>query len=318
MSVFDPNWSDKRVWNYLRELGCWSANISIEPLAGGLCNRSFVVTDSASKYVARIGTDIPVHGIIQTSVHTSMIVAAQIGVSPQVQYSEQGLAILDFLPGGCLRPQDMESNNINLERIATALRKVHQGSSYVNGALTYFWPFQVIRNYARVGQQKQSRLISLLPEVLRINNILEQSIKPYQPVFTHNDTVPQNFMFDNDSDIWIIDWDYGGYGHPMFDLVGVSCNADLSEKSEKTLFEMYYGTIDYELEHQLIAFKLALNLREYMWGMVQEVTSDLDSANVAASMTELYPDQEPGYEGYTDLNRERFEANWKLHRKQFE
>ena len=316
--MFDPEWSDDAIVDYLRKLNCWSGGIEVEPLFGGLCNRSFVVTDRTSRAVARIGTDILVHGIIQTSVRASMIAAADIGVSPQIRHSEPGLAIVEFIPGGCLRMEDMEGHPKNLNNIVELLKRLHQGSSHVHGSLTYFWPFQVIRNYVNVGQSKGSRLMDVLPEIIRINNLIESTVQPYTPVFTHNDTVPQNFMFDDENNIWLIDWDYGGYGHPMFDLVGVSCNADMSEESEAELFEMYYGTVDDATHRQLTAFKLALNLREYMWGMVQEVTSDLDSDNVAASMTDLYPDQEPGYEGYTNMNRTRFESNWEQYREIFE
>ncbi len=316
--MLNPEWNDEKIEEYLRTLDCWSGEIDVQPLVGGLCNKSFVVTDSKRKAVARIGTDIPVHGIMQTSVQASTLAAADIGVSPAVGYTEKSLVILDFIPGGCLRPEDMDNNATNCEKIVDLLKRVHGGSDHVRGALTYFWPFQVIRNYVEIGTQKDSRLINEFAELIRINNLIEQSIQPYTPVLTHNDAVPQNFMFGASDDIWLIDWDYGGYGHPMFDLVGVSCNADMSEQSENELFEMYYGKLTEDLQLQLTVFKLILNLREYMWGMVQEVTSDLDSENVAASMTDLYPDQEPGYEGYTNMNRVRFEANWERYRHMFE
>ncbi len=315
---FDPKWNDDRIFDYLRSLKCWNGNIQVTPLFGGLCNRSFVVTDSDGRAVARIGMDIPVHGIIQTSVQAAMIAAADIDVSPQIRHAEPGLAIVEFVPGGCLRMEDLQGNSENLQKITDALKRLHRGSNSVRGALTYFWPFQVIRNYVAIGLKKQSRLSDLLPGINRTNNLIEATVAPYTPVFTHNDTVPQNFMFDDDGKIWLIDWDYGGYGHPMFDLVGVSCNADMSEASEAELFEMYYGRVNDSIRRQLTAFKLALNLREYMWGMVQEVTSDLDSDNVAASMTDLYPDQEPGYTGYTNMNRTRFETNWQRYREMFE
>ncbi len=316
--MFDPEWSDEKVKDYLAQLDCWDGSIEMEPLVGGLCNRSFVVTDQSSQSVARIGTDILVHGITQTSVQTSMIAAAEIGVSPAIRYIERGLAVVDFLTGGCLRPEDMGGNQRNCALIVKCLKRLHAGSSQISGPLTYFWPFQVVRQYIGVGYRHNSRLTDQFPELLRINNLLEKTIEAFQPVFTHNDTVPQNFMFDDNKDIWVIDWDYGGYGHPMFDLVGVSCNADMQVAHENELFEMYYGKLSEQLTKQLTAFKLVLNLREYTWGMVQEAVSDLDSANVAASMTELYPDQDPGYEGYTNLNRERFETNWVTYQGLFE
>lgn len=51
----------------LRHCRSGAASPAIDDLIGGLCNRSFVVTDSNRKLVVRIGFDIPVHGIMQHS-----------------------------------------------------------------------------------------------------------------------------------------------------------------------------------------------------------------------------------------------------------
>ncbi len=316
--MIQPDWSNERIFEHLSGLPCWNGAISIEPLIGGLCNKSFVVSDSDTKYVARIGTDILVHNITQTSVQTSMRAAADIAVTPALRYAEPQLAVVDFLDGGCVRPEDIEGNEENCRKIVECVKRLHRGSGAVHGPLTYFWPFQVIRQYVAIGTEHDSRLTGEFPEVLRINDLLERSIEPFHAVFTHNDTVPQNFMFDQQEKIWLIDWDYGGFGHPMFDLVGIGCNADASEETDALLASLYFGRLDDSLERQLNAFRLILNLREYMWGMVQEVTSSLDSDSVMASMAELYPDQDAGYEGYTNMNRSRFEANWERYRSQFE
>ncbi len=316
--MIQPDWSNEQICAHLSNLSCWNGDISIEPLIGGLCNKSFVVTDSKARYVARIGTDITVHNITQTSVQTSMRAAAQIGVTPALRYTEPQLAIVDFLDGGGVRPEDIEGNQENCRKIIECVKRLHQGSEAVEGPLTYFWPFQVIRQYVSIGTKFNSRLIGEFPNILKINALLEQAVEPFHAVFTHNDTVPQNLMFDGQQKIWLIDWDYGGFGHPMFDLVGIGCNADASDETEQLLAELYFGRVDKSLQRQLNAFKLILNLREYTWGMVQEVTSSLDSDSVAASMSELYPDQDAGYEGYTNMNRERFEANWERYRGQFE
>ncbi len=318
-----PQWDEAQIQNYLSALPCWEGNLdngslTIERLVGGLCNRNYRIRHADGEHVARIGKDIAVHGIIQSSVQASMHAAGEIGISPKVILSESHLTIVDFLPGGCLKPEDFIEDEDRIGAIVALLERLHAGSSQVREALTYFWPFQVVRNYIAIGTERESRLCDEFPEVLRINSLLESAIDRFIPVFTHNDTVPQNFVFDGDGEIWMIDWDYGGYGHPMFDLVGVSCNADMAEKYERILFEKYYGTLTEALHRQLIAFKLALNLREYMWGMTQEVTSDLGDESVAESMAEIYPDQEAGYEGYTNMNKDRFEANWDLYRSQFE
>ncbi|MDH3689195.1 MAG: phosphotransferase family protein [Gammaproteobacteria bacterium] len=316
--MIQPDWTDERLTEYIGDLPMWNTEVTIEPLVGGLCNKSFTVTDAdKKKYVARIGSDILVHGIVQTAVQSSMKAASNIGVTPKLHYSESSMAVVDFLDGGCLTPKDIAESE-NIEKIVACLKRLHGGSTSIQGPLTYFWPFQVARHYADVGMEKQSRLKNELPELKRVAGRLEAAVRPYTPVFTHNDVVPQNMMFDGSRNVWLIDWDYGGYGHPLFDIVGVGANADATEQTEEQILKSYYGAVSDELRREFNAFKLSINLREYLWGMVQEVTSELDAESVAASMAELYPDQEQGYEGYTNLNRDRFERNWAQWKSEFD
>ena len=126
-----PDWSEDRIQSYLKDLSCWKSSVELQPLIGGLCNKSYVVTDNGNRYVARIGSDILVHNIVQTSVQTSMKAAADIGVTPAIQYLEPGLAIVDFLSGGVLRPDDMENNEENCKKIVSCLKQLHQGSDKV-------------------------------------------------------------------------------------------------------------------------------------------------------------------------------------------
>ena len=114
--MIQPDWAQEKIDEHLRNLQCWKGEISIASLIGGLCNKSFVVTDSNDKYVARIGTDILVHNITQTSVQTSMRAAADIEVTPALRYTEPQLAVVDFLEGGCVRPEDIEGNEENCRK----------------------------------------------------------------------------------------------------------------------------------------------------------------------------------------------------------
>ena len=96
--MIDPTWDNARMEAYLRGLSLWRGEVGIEPLVGGLCNKSFVVSDESGRYVARIGSDILVHGIAQTSVRAAMAAASDAGVTPKLRYSEPGLAVV--LAGG--------------------------------------------------------------------------------------------------------------------------------------------------------------------------------------------------------------------------
>lgn len=314
--MIERDWDDARMRRHVEQLPIWTAAPALDDLIGGLCNRSFTVADGPRTLVARIGFDIPVHGIMQHSVKASLAAASDIGVTPKLIYAEPFLNVIEFVEGRVLRPGDM----CDPERAAALvqiLKTLHGGGGHLRDTVTFFWPFQVVRNYARLGMERQSRLLRELPELVRIATLLESNVTPFIPVLTHNDVVPQNVMLDGHNRLWLIDWDYGGYGHPLFDIAGITANSDAPPAIEEHVIRTYFGNATDHDRRQFLIFKLIINLREYLWGMVQELESKLSGDVVTAAMAQLYPDQKEGYEGYTDLNGQRFAALWQNHRNEF-
>lgn len=286
----------------------WQTPLVLSPLVGGLCNRNFIAEDRSGTFVVRVGRDIPVHGIFQPFVHTAMRSAAAIGVSPALRYAGADIAITDFVDGRPLRPEDMRDEAI-LAKLVGCIRRLHDGADAVSGTLPYFWPFQVVRNYARYCEENKSRLGSELRALSGYADALERLVTPFRPVFTHNDLVPQNVMLDKQGRVLLIDWDYGAYGHPLFDLAAITANIDDDEGLDAQILALYAGAPGPDLWKQFHLFKLIINLREALWGAVQELASELDRSIVAAGMASLYPEQEQGYAGYAEMNRKRFHRN---------
>jgi len=56
-------------------------------------------------------------------------------------------------------------------------------------------------------------------------------VKP-SDVACHNDYLSENFMDDGEK-IWIIDWEYGGYGDPYFDLGDFAVEHPFSREQEE-------------------------------------------------------------------------------------
>ncbi|MSP82302.1 MAG: hypothetical protein EXQ94_05050 [Alphaproteobacteria bacterium] len=303
------DWSDDQLKNYVLRLPLWKRTPALVDLIGGLCNRSWVADDGTGRTVVRVGHDIPVHGILQTSVAAAAAAASDLGVTPKLIYAEPSLNVIAFIDGRVLRNEDM-ADPVLLPKVVAAYKTLHVGGDSIGSTVSYFWPFQVVRNYARLGTLRRWRMMDELPEAVRIADRLEALVDPFIPVLTHNDGVPQNMMLGKDGRVWLIDWDYGGYGHPLFDLAAICANSDASPAVEARAMELYYGTVTDRIRHQFAVFRLIINLREYLWGMVQELTSQLQGEAVKAAMAALYPDQEQGYEGYTNLNRERFYKLW--------
>lgn len=301
--------SPEALKRYVASLPLWSGSPKLEPIIGGLCNTSFKVSDAKGSYVARIGFDIEVHGIYQSSVQATAIAASELGLTPKVVHVEPSLIVAEFATGGDLKPSDIKDYD-TLKKIVGVLKQLHRNAAVLKPAVSYFWPFQVVRRYAEIGRRMGSRLTPKLPRLVEICNQLERHVEPFVPVLTHNDVVPQNMVFSADRAVLLVDWDYGGFGHPNFDLAGIIINADAPDELDDEVIRLYHGQCTPALQRQYQLFKIMVSLREYMWGMTQEVTSKLSEDLVGAAMSSLYADQKAGYEGYTDLNEQRFHRLW--------
>ena len=91
----------------------------------------------------------------------------------------------------------------------------------------------------------------------------------------HNDLLPAN-LIDEDDRLWLVDWEYAGMGHPLFDLASVSANAGFTEDEDVDLLAAYRGAVEPRDLEELRVFKAASALREALWAIIQTVSSELD------------------------------------------
>lgn len=245
----------------VRELTCWSGPVSLEPLAGGLTNTSYVATDDTGKYVVRCGGDIPVHQIIREREYAASVAAHEAGLSPAVIRAEPGVLVLRYIEGRTLGEKDLAPN---LGRIVPMLHRMHRCMPrYLTGTVKSFWVFQVIRDYVR--------LIGADCKYSGLADRLEAAQVPLPVVFGHHDLLAGNFIDDGDR-LWLIDWEYGGFGTAMFDLANLATNGDFGPAQEEALLDGYFeGKVSSDLRAAFEAMKAASVLREALWALVSDV-----------------------------------------------
>ncbi len=275
-------------------LKCWRTKVTPQPLSGGITNSNFAVEENGEKFVARIGDDIPVHCILRANELAVSIAAFKAGVSPEVYHHEPGALVIRWVEGKTLTPTDIQ-NDKTLVRILEMIKKCHREiPRHLKGVSPLFWVFQIIRDYAGTLHRDKSRMTARLPELTDRSQTLESIVGPTELIFGHNDLLAANFI-DTGDKIWIIDWDYGGFNSPLFDLGGLASNNELSPKQENRLLEAYFEKpVTDELHRRYSAMKCASLLREAMWSMVSEIHSPLDFDFVA----------------YTRENLNRFDRAW--------
>lgn len=278
--------------NKIKSLPIWKNLENIEPLEGGITNLNFLVSDSGSKSVVRLGSDIPEHLVYRSNEIIVSEAAYQIGVSPKLIYNEPGVLVLEFIESKTLEPKAVREN---LNKIVPIIRKIHDEiPNKLSGQPQIFWVFYVIKYYSNYLLNNNSSHISLIPSLLKKAEKLEKLSSPREIVFGHNDLLAANFL-DDGSKIWVVDWEYGGFNDPLFDIGGLSSNNDLDENLENEVLEMYFKEKpSKDLIIKYNAMKTASLLRETMWSMVSEITSKIEF----------------NYAEYTSDNLKKFEESF--------
>jgi thiamine kinase-like enzyme len=276
-------------------LSCWSGPVEITPLTGGITNRNYRVTDPArGRFVARLGDDIPVHGVMRFNELAAARAAHAAGLSPEVVHAELGVLVTRHIDGVTLDPE-MVRLPVNRSRIVDLVRRCHEEvPRHLRGPSLIFWPFQVIRGYAGALEDAGSRLVPALPRLRTLAERLERAVGPVRIVFGHNDLLAANLLDDGER-LWLIDWDYAGFDSPLFDLANLSSNNGFSPEEDASLLEAYFGhPPDAALDRSFRAMRCVSLLREALWGGVSEHHSTLDFDYVA----------------YADDYLDRFEHAW--------
>jgi thiamine kinase-like enzyme len=257
----------------LQSLGTWRGKVLIEPLAGGITNQNFLVEDETGRYVARICKELPLLGIDRRNEAACLETAARLGIAPALVHRDEGLLISRYVASQTLTPASLHDLAM-IRAIGKTLRKLHDGRDVVTGLVLYFCPFQTIRTYAQTAVALNARLSDDVDDLLDDARLLADRIGPFQPVLCHNDLLPAN-MITSAGRLWLVDWEYAGMGHPLFDLASVSANAGLSDDEEASLLESYRGEVDPRELDLIRVFKAASLLREALWAVIQTAISDL-------------------------------------------
>ncbi|MEM8731564.1 MAG: phosphotransferase [Pseudomonadota bacterium] len=260
----------------VRALSCWDTPREIQALEGGITNLNATVVDRGRKYVVRLGQDIPEHGVMRWNELSIARAAAAAGVSPEVVHFEPGALVFDYVESEALSEADLH-DPATLAGVTDLVARVHREvTPRLRGPILTFWVFHVCRDYAAFlrdhGSPHAPRLDSLLAQA----GTLEDAVGPVRLVLGHNDLLPANILRAKDR-FWLVDWEYGGFNAPVFDLGGLASNAGLPEAAEAEMLARYFGqAADPGMMRAYSAMKCASLLRETMWSMVSEQTSEID------------------------------------------
>jgi thiamine kinase-like enzyme len=249
----------------------------VERLGGGLTNHNFKVTVDGEMFVVRVGgqgTDLL--GIDRRSEHGAALVAAKLGIGPEVIafIEPEGCLVTRFVEGSPVAPDEIASH-ASVARVAAALRTIHDGPP-IPGR---FDSFRVVEAYRDTVAVRGGQVPDAYAGASGLAQRIERALGGREERPCHNDLLNANFIADGER-LWIVDWEYAGMGDPFFDLANFAVNNGLDENGNRALLAAY-GCPDDPAHARLAVMRFMSDFREAMWGAVQQTVSALDHDFVA-------------------------------------
>ncbi len=256
--------------------------LTLTPLSGGITNRNFLVAASGTdqRWVIRLaGNDTHLLGISREVEHAATVAAAGVGVGPEVTafIRPEGYLVTRFIVGSPVSDEAVHQPE-TLRRVADSLRRIHDGPAIPG----LFVPLRIVEAYRALAM---ARGVAIPPEydvAAAVGRRIELAwlAAPVELRPCHNDLLNANFI-DDGARIRIVDWEYAGMGDPFFDLGNFSINHELTPEEDAILLAAYDGAVHAPRLARIVLMRVVSDLREAMWGVLQQGVSTLDVDFVA-------------------------------------
>jgi thiamine kinase-like enzyme len=244
-------------------------------LGGGITNRNYRVSFAGRDCVVRLpGKDTALLGISREAERLANETAAGLGLAPEVVAADKECLVTEYVGG---RPGDASP-----DAIAPALRTFHDSGLELP---VRFWVPDLLDEYAGIVEARGGELPSQYAAARAVAQKVADALPLTEPVPSHNDLLPANVLGTRQG-VLLVDWEYAGMGHRLFDLGNLAVNWQLDPASETRLLSAYFDRPPRDEERQALRLmRLMSDAREAAWGVVQGVIStlDFDFAGYAAS-----------------------------------
>lgn len=263
------------VADIVRRVPGWhDADPVITPLPGGITNRNYRVEIDDAVFVVRLpGERTELLGIDRAGESAASSLAADLGIAPPVRAELPGVGTLvtEFVGGVPATTEALLGQGV-LEQVAVSIRRFH-GSGPIAAA---FPIFRVVEWHARDATANGVEPPAVYDELHEAAGAIEAVFDPrsLESTLCHNDLLPANVLLTPDR-LWIIDYEYAGMNHALFDLANLSVNCSFDDAADHRLLEAYDSDVSAQRLAQLALMKVMSEMREGMWAVVQQAISTL-------------------------------------------
>ncbi len=238
----------------------WLAEGTLTRLHGGISNHAWRIDVPGGPWYARLNAvDAETLGVDRASECAILAAVGAAGLAPPALACEPAnrLLVTRFVDAQPWRA-DQATSEPNLGRFGTLLRQLHE-LPVIDNVTPLDWPTQAHRLASQLtAAPGDAEIHQRASEVLR-----QIDARAFVPTLCHHDLHHLNVL-DDGARLWLVDWEYGGSGDPLFDLAGFVSMNRLGPAAVRTFVEAYGGLDPADLR-QLEAACWVFDYVQWLW-----------------------------------------------------
>jgi len=242
---------------------------------GGSTNRNFLVEHAGGKYVVRVPGPGTSEYVDRVGEAVAARAAAVADVNAAVVFFDEadGLMVTRFIEQATTMDAERFRDLAAVGRAGIAFRTLHDNTAPFS---TDFQLFAMIDAYKSLLVAKGATL----PDGYEATQARADAVRaaletrPAALVPSHCDPLCENFL-DTGERMYIIDYEYSGNNDPMWDLGGLSVEADFDDEQDRQLLRAYFGgDPPTQQVARMTMYKALCDLLWTLWGVIQHVNGN--------------------------------------------
>jgi thiamine kinase-like enzyme len=183
-----------------------------------------------------------------------------------------GCIVTRFVAGSPIPEEELGNEGV-MRSVVSSIRAIH-GSRPIRAT---FPVFRIVEGFRDIAAARAVQVPADYEAAHAVAGRIEEAFAgaPAPLTTCHNDLLNANFLLEG-GHTWIVDYEYAGLGDPFFDLGNLSINNGLDEDAQALLLRTYFGDVRDVHRARLALMRIVSDLREAMWGVVQQAISTLD------------------------------------------
>jgi len=251
--------------------------------AGGLTNYNYIMEIHGTEYVVRQPGGMTNQMIDRKIEKVNNAIACELGLNSECYYFDEisGIKISYYLKNSKNIAQADPCDAKSIKAVSDLIKKTH--SSVKSFPNLFDWQIELEKYEQIVRDMKGDFFFDYKDLKKRLLEFEENYIHDTLLVPCHNDTVPENFVIDENNRTYLIDWEYAGMNDPNWDVAAYILESKLTESAIRDLILDYYGKTPTEDEIIKIKFfMLAQDLLWTVWALIRHYNGEdfLDYCNI--------------------------------------